>query len=332
MAGSTPLKAKDRFKRISDAHLRRAVEDWYSQLSNEQIASDHTLKAYSKDLLEFLKFLSVHIGESPKTKNLADLKPGDFRAWLAHRSYSGMARSSTRRALSTVRVFFRFLDDEGIAHNPSIGSIRSPRQRKSIPKALAISEMKELLESAGKDESAGKEKWVLSRDVAVLTLLYGAGLRISEALNLNRGDFSVKDFSKNSDLIIHGKGGKQRLVPLLPVVVEKITDYLDSCPHVLLFDDPLFIGVRGGRLNSRAIQSRMELLRKKLGLKKEATPHALRHSFATHLLGAGGDLRVIQELLGHESLSTTQNYTDVDIEGLLDVYERAHPRSKSINK
>ena len=160
MAGSTPLKAKDRFKRISDAHIRSAVEDWYSQLSIEQIASDNTLKAYSKDLLEFLKFLSVHIGESPKTKNLADLKPGDFRAWLAHRSYSGMARSSTRRALSTVRVFFRFLDDEGIAHNPSIGSIRSPRQRKSIPKALAISEMKELLESAGKDESSGKEKWV----------------------------------------------------------------------------------------------------------------------------------------------------------------------------
>jgi integrase/recombinase XerC len=192
--------------------------------------------------------------------------------------------------------------------------------------------MKELLESVGKDENSRKEKWVLKRDVAVLTLLYGAGLRISEALNLNRGDFLAKDLSTNSDLIIHGKGGKQRLVPLLPVVVEKVTDYLDACPYVLLFDDPLFIGVRGGRLNSRAIQSRMELLRNKLGLKKEATPHALRHSFATHLLGAGGDLRVIQELLGHESLSTTQNYTDVDIDSLLDVYERAHPRSKPINK
>jgi|TARA_B100000029_G_scaffold470041_2_gene508514 integrase/recombinase XerC len=332
MAGLTPLKVKDRFKHISDARLRCAVEDWYSQLSNEQVVSDNTLKAYSRDLLEFLKFLSTHIGESPKIRNLADLKPGDFRAWLAYRSNSGMARSSTGRALSTVRVFFRYLDDEGIAHNPSIGSIRSPRQRKSIPKALAVSEMKELLESVGKDENSRKEKWVLKRDVAVLTLLYGAGLRISEALNLNRGDFLAKDLSTNSDLIIHGKGGKQRLVPLLPVVVEKVTDYLDACPYVLLFDDPLFIGVRGGRLNSRAIQSRMELLRNKLGLKKEATPHALRHSFATHLLGAGGDLRVIQELLGHESLSTTQNYTDVDIDSLLDVYERAHPRSKPINK
>ena len=322
MAGSAALKIDAALSVITDAALRRAVGQWYDQLSAERRASPHTLSAYVHDLAAFLDFLSFHQGGPAGLADLAALKSGDFRAWLAHRTQAGLARSSTARALSVVRGFFRFLDREALAHNAAIGAVRSPRRTRAVPKALAVAEMSDLLDSAAEPERDSSQPWVAVRDVAVLTLLYGCGLRISEALGLNR-----RDVPTGGSLIVDGKGGKQRMVPVLPIVIEAIGDYVAACPYTLAPEGPLFVGVRGGRLNPRMVQARMQTLREQLGLPKEATPHALRHSFATHLLGAGGDLRTIQELLGHVSLSTTQRYTDVDAERLLDVYARAHPRA-----
>ncbi len=327
MAGSAALKSDDGWGAISDAALRRAVGQWYDQLAAERRASPHTLAAYARDLIGFLDFLKVHLGGPPALAELAELKSGDFRAWLAHRTQSGLARSSTARALSVVRGFYRFLDREALAHNAAIGSVRSPRATRAVPKALAVPEMGELIVAAGEPERDTSEPWVAVRDVAVLLLLYGCGLRISEALALNRRDVPSVSAAGGGSLMITGKGGKQRVVPLLPIVVDAINAYVAACPYRLAPDGPLFVGVRGGRLNPRIVQGRLQTLRAQLGLPKEATPHALRHSFATHLLGAGGDLRAIQELLGHASLSTTQRYTDVDAEQLLDVYARAHPRA-----
>ncbi len=328
MAGSAALKIDDGWLAISDAALRRAAGQWYDQLAAEKRASPHTLAAYARDLIGFLDFLSTHLGGPPGLADLAALKSGDFRAWLAHRTQAGLARSSTARALSVVRGFYRFLDREALAHNAAIGAIRSPRARRAVPKALAVAEMGELIVSAGEPERETSQPWVAARDVAVLILLYGCGLRISEALALNRRDVPTDRGAGGGSLVITGKGGKQRMVPLLPIVVDAIAAYVAACPHTLASAGPLFVGVRGGRLNPRIVQGRLQSLRAQLGLPKAATPHALRHSFATHLLGAGGDLRAIQELLGHASLSTTQRYTDVDAERLLEVYSCAHPRAK----
>jgi integrase/recombinase XerC len=302
------------------------VGQWYDQLAAERRASPHTLAAYAHDLGAFLDFLSFHQGGPPGLADLAVLKSGDFRAWLAHRTQSGLARSSTARALSVVRGFYRFLDREALVHNAAIGVVHSPRATRAVPKALAVAEMGDLLTTAAELGRDTTEPWVAARDVAVLTLLYGCGLRISEALGLNCHDVPLNREAGGS-MTITGKGGKQRMVPLLPIVVDAIADYVAVCPHRLTPEGPLFVGVRGGRLNPRIVQGRMQTLRAQLGLPKAATPHALRHSFATHLLGAGGDLRAIQELLGHASLSTTQRYTDVDAERLLDVYSQAHPRA-----
>ena len=312
---------------VPDDALRRAVGQWYDQLSAERRASPHTLAAYVHDLGAFLEFMTFHHGGPPRLADLAALKSGDFRAWLAHRTQAGLARSSTARALSVVRGFYRFLDREALAHNTAIGAIRGPRATRAVPKALAVGEMGDLLDSARTPQGETAEPWVVARDVAVLTLLYGCGLRISEALGLNRRDVPTNGGPAGESLMVTGKGGKQRMVPLLPVVSEAVAAYVAVCPHRLASDGPLFVGVRGGRLNARIVQRRMQSLRAQLGLPKEATPHALRHSFATHLLGAGGDLRAIQELLGHASLSTTQRYTDVDAERLLEVYTKAHPRA-----
>lgn len=331
MAGSAALKIDDRLLAVPDAALRRAVGLWYDQLSAERRASSHTLAAYLRDLGAFFDFFAFHLGGPPGLNDLAALKSGDFRAWLAHRTQAGLARSSTARALSVVRGFYRFLDREALAHNAAIGAIRSPRRTRAVPKALAVAEMSELLETARVPTRETSEPWVAARDVAVLTLLYGCGLRISEALSLNRRDLPANRSAAGDSLMVDGKGGKQRMVPLLPVVVDTIAAYVAACPYTLTPDGPLFVGVRGGRLNARIVQARMQTLRAQLGLPKEATPHALRHSFATHLLGAGGDLRAIQELLGHASLSSTQRYTDVDAERLLDVYSRAHPRAEPQN-
>ncbi|MEW5727953.1 MAG: tyrosine recombinase XerC [Pseudomonadota bacterium] len=296
------------------------VEAWRGWLEGERRASRHTLDGYSRDLAAFLAFLAEHLGAEPGLAALGSLTPGDFRAFLAARQAEGLARSSMARLMSTLRGFFKFLDRQGLVHNPAVGAVKAPRPPRTLPKALAAEEALEALTTAGELHD---EPWLAARDVALFTLLYGCGLRLGEALELNR-----RDAPRGDAMVITGKGRKQRQVPVLPVVREAIADYLRQCPYPPDPDRPLFCGARGGRLNPGVVQRQMRRLRLLLGLPESATPHALRHSFATHLLAGGGDLRTIQELLGHSSLSTTQRYTAVDAERLARAYRAAHPRAK----
>jgi integrase/recombinase XerC len=299
--------------------LRDAIALWMNWLTGERRASAHTVAAYGRDLAFFLDFLTVHIGEQPNLATLNALAPADFRAFLAHRA-ARVERSSVARGLSVVRGFIRFLERRGLASSPALAVLRAPKLPRAIPKPLSIPDAAEIIEApAGIASSA----WQARRDIAVLTLLYGSGLRISEALGLPRAAAPLGE-----QITITGKGNKQRLIPVLPVVRQAVADYLAICPYPLPPDGPLFIGARGGPLSPRIVQRQMETLRRALGLPETATPHALRHSFATHLLAGGGDLRAIQELLGHASLSTTQRYTSVDSTRLLAVYEAAHPRAR----
>jgi len=294
--------------------LAAAIEAWQGNLIAERRASAHTIAAYGQDLAAFLDFLQSHRGEVPSLGMLAALRIQDFRAYLAHRMADHLAKASIARALSVLRGFFRFLDRRELVKNAALGTLRSPKLPKSVPKPLSVPDAAETL-----------EPWISLRDSAILTLLYGCGLRLSEALGLAR---AAAPKPADTILAITGKGSKQRIVPLLPVVTEAIAAYLAACPHWLPPDGPLFVGERGGPLNPRLVQRQMAQLRILLGLPDTATPHALRHSFATHLLAAGGDLRAIQELLGHASLSTTQRYTAVDAEHLLEIYDKAHPRAR----
>jgi integrase/recombinase XerC len=257
------------------------------------------------------------------------LRQGDFRSFLAHRRNHGLSNTSVARALSVLRSFFRHLERTGLVTNAAIRSVRSPKLPHSVPKPLGVEAA-----AAAREQIAflHEEQWVNARDYAVLTLLYGCGLRISEALGLNHkdiGDLNHADVGSGAaSLIIRGKGNKERMVPVLPVVRNAIDAYTALCPFANGREDPLFVGVRGKRLNAGIIQKSMREVRRALGLPESATPHALRHSFATHLLSAGGDLRTIQELLGHASLSTTQRYTEVETGHLLKVYRDAHPRAR----
>jgi integrase/recombinase XerC len=302
--------------------LDAALSRWSDWLATERGVSPHTLAAYGRDLAHFLSFLSEHRGVVPDLAMLAALTPGDFRAWLARRAAQGIGRSSNARGLSTLRNFFRFLDRRGILKNAALIVVRSPKLPKPVPKALTEDEVDKVLDSVGDGD---RDVWIAKRDLAILTLLYGAGLRIAEALSLRR---SAAPLAAGT-LSVTGKGNKTRLVPILPAVAKAIHDYLEVCPHALTKDAPLFVGARGGPLHPRLVQSRIAKLRVALDLPQYATPHALRHSFATHLLASGGDLRAIQELLGHASLSTTQRYTKVDATRLLAVYDATHPRAKS---
>lgn len=321
MARPAALKKFDLSSASVARDLYGALEQWQALLVTERRSSEHTVAAYLRDVCAFLDFLSEHCGGPVSLATLFALKPGDFRAWLAMRSTAGYARSSTSRALSAVRMLFRYLDREGLGHNPAIGAVRGPRLPRAVPKALSRPETEDLLKAMEQGETA--PAWVTARDIAVILLLYGCGLRISEALDLDN-----KDMPRDGSLTVVGKGGKSRMVPVLPAVSEALDMYLSACPHALTPDGPLFVGIRGGRLGPRVIQKRVQALRLALGLPRETTPHALRHSFATHLLSGGGDLRIIQELLGHASLSTTQRYTDVDSARLMDVYSKAHPRAQ----
>jgi integrase/recombinase XerC len=306
-----------RFSAADD--LRAAIGLWTAWLGGERRASAHTLAAYGRDLAAFLDFLTGHFAEPPDLARLARLLPADFRAYLAHRA-AEVERSSIARGLSVVRGFMRFLDRRGLAANAALAVLRAPKLPHSVPKPLSVDDAAEMIEAP---PGFGTSAWQAARDVAVLTLLYGGGLRISEALGLKRSEAPQGDV-----LAITGKGRKDRIVPVLPAVRQAIAEYLKVCPYPLPADGPLFVGARGGPLNPRLVQRQMEMLRNALGLPETATPHALRHSFATHLLGAGGDLRAIQELLGHASLSTTQRYTSVETERLLAVYDAAHPRAR----
>jgi integrase/recombinase XerC len=298
-----------------------AIESWRDWLIHERRCSRHTIDGYGRDLGFFLSFLNDHLGFPAGLKDLEKLKTADFRSFLARRSADGLSRASMARGLSTLRNFFRFLERRDLAHNAAIGGMRTPRTAKSIPKALTE---EDALEAVQAIEELALEPWIGKRDVALMTLLYGCGLRISEALELNRNEAP-----SGEAMVITGKGNKQRVVPLLAVVVEAVEAYIDACPFALSPDDPLFVGVRGKRLNPGVFQKQVRNLRHLLGLPETATPHAMRHSFATHLLSGGGDLRTIQELLGHASLSTTQRYTDVDAGRLSAVYKQAHPRARN---
>jgi integrase/recombinase XerC len=306
----------------ADSELQTAIVLWQTWLVAERRASAHTVAAYARDLAAFLDFLTVHRGEVPSPALLGALSPADFRAFLAARAGDGLKRSSTARGLSVLRGFFRFLDRRGLVHNAALAGVRTPKLPKSVPKALAADEADLAIDHA---PDVANQGWLGQRDTALLTLLYGAGLRIGEALGLTRRDAPVAP----GTLTITGKGGKQRMVPILPQVAEAVRTYLAACPFALRAEDPLFVGARGGPLHPRIVQGQMAKLRIALGLPDGATPHALRHSFATHLLAAGGDLRAIQELLGHASLSTTQRYTAVDAARLMAVYAKAHPRAKA---
>ena len=286
--------------------------------------SGKTVEAYERDVRQFLEFLAGHLGGRPTLAELARLSPQDVRAFMGARRADGIGGRSLMRALAGVRSFARFLERNGKGKVGALAAVRAPKAPKTLPKPLAINSAKRITDA---DLRAGEERepWILARDAAVLSLLYGSGLRISEALGLARGD--VPTPGKGDAITVTGKGNKQRMVPLLPQVSQSIADYIALCPYDLPADGPLFVGARGKALSPRIVQLVMERLRGTLSLPDSATPHALRHSFATHLLARGGDLRAIQELLGHASLSTTQIYTAVDTERLLEVYRSTHPRA-----
>ena len=300
--------------------LRDAIGAWLEWLTAERRASAHTLAAYGRDLVAFFDFLGPHRGEVPSLALMSRLNPADFRAFLAQRAGDGRARTTIARGLSVLRGFVKFLERRKLASAPALAVLRAPKLPASVPKPLTIEDAGAAIDAAG-DFSASV--WQQKRDIAILTLLYGCGLRISEALGL-----TLTEAPRGDVLVVTGKGRKQRHVPVLAAVREAVADYLAACPHPVEKNGPLFVGARGGPLNPRLVQRQMQVLRGMLGLPETATPHALRHSFATHLLGGGGDLRAIQELLGHASLSTTQRYTKVEPEHLLKVYEAAHPRAR----
>ncbi|MBI2714182.1 MAG: tyrosine recombinase XerC [Rhizobiales bacterium] len=297
------------------------IARWLGYLGAERRMSPKTLEAYARDVGQFLDFLTEHLGGAPSLKALAKLAPADVRAFMAARRAQGAGNRTLMRVLAGARSFARFLERNGKGKVGALAAVRTPKLPRTLPKPLSIATAKRI---ADIDLRAGeaREPWIIARDAAVLGLLYGCGLRIAEALSLKR-----KDLPTGDSLTVTGKGNKTRMVPLLPQVLRLIADYVALCPSELPADGPLFIGARGGPLTARVVQLAMARLRGALGLPDSATPHALRHSFATHLLARGGDLRAIQELLGHASLSTTQIYTAVDSERLLEVYASAHPRA-----
>lgn len=299
----------------------QAFQAWRENMTHVRRLSTKTVEAYTHDVGGFLQFLHQHRGEDVDLAALKDVSAGDVRGWLAVRRQDGLGPRGVARAVSALRTFYQFMEKQGWVENVSVRRVRPPKLPPSVPKPVSISGAQALLEEA---EIMGSEAWVAARNVAILTLLYGAGLRISEALGLNRSALPLGEA-----LVITGKGNKQRVVPILPEAREAIDAYVRLCPFGAVKEDPVFFGARGKRLHPRIVQGLMQHLRRALGLPESATPHALRHAFATHLLAAGGDLRAIQELLGHASLSTTQRYTSVDETHLISVYERAHPRAKT---
>jgi integrase/recombinase XerC len=302
------------------AELRR----WLTHLGAERRMSPQTVEAYERDVRQFLGFLTGHGGEQVTLQALADLEPRDVRAFMAARRSGGIGSRSLMRSLAGARSFARFLERNGKGRVGALSAVRAPKVPKTLPKPIDVASAKRL---ADVDLRAGEERepWVLARDAAVLALLYGSGLRISEALGLTRE--AVPAPGKGDTITVTGKGNKTRMVPVLRQVLGLIDEYVSLCPYDLPDQGPIFVGAKGGPLSPRIVQLAMARLRGALGLAETATPHALRHSFATHLLARGGDLRAIQELLGHASLSTTQIYTAVDTEQLLNVYRSAHPRA-----
>jgi integrase/recombinase XerC len=295
-------------------------KSWLAALAHERRASPHTLRAYGDDVTRFIGFQAGHTGGAMTERSLAKLSQADIRAFITARRQEGLGAGGVQRALAAVRSFYKFLAKEGVLENAAARSIRTPRVRRSLPRPLSVVDAARAIEDAGTHDV----EWLGARDAALLTLLYGAGLRISEALGLKRGDVPLGE-----TLTVIGKGRKERSVPVLPLVATALDEYAAKIPFTGAPASPLFLSRRGRPMSAREAQSLMQRLRGRLGLPEKATPHALRHSFATHILQGGGDLRSVQELLGHASLSTTQIYTAMDTAALLETYSRAHPRGKA---
>lgn len=316
MTGRSPLAAN-----LSPMNAGALLAQWIAHLRDERRFAANSVEAYQRDVSAFLGFLASHLGGPIGASELQSLEPRDLRAYLAHRRQGQGALSdrSLSRALAAIRSFFRYLDRRcGIA-NPRLALVRGPKLKRSLPRPVSETAARALIEDA---EAQASLPWIGARDAALITLLYAAGLRISEALALTGADRPLPEV-----LRVRGKGAKERLVPMLAAARQAIEHYARLCPHALTADAPLFRTVRGGPFSPRHAQALMALLRARLGLPSSATPHALRHAFATHLLANGADLRAIQDLLGHESLSTTQGYTAVESQKILSVYRSAHPRA-----
>lgn len=299
------------------ADLADAIAKWRRWLVSEKNMSKHTVRAYGADVGHFILFLSQHHGKPPSLNDIGDTSLGDFRSWMSRKAMDGATASSRARSLSGVKNLLHWLDREGIVHNPAIGNVRTPKKPHKLPRPLYEKQALELVNIQSGD-------WVGLRDRALFTLLYGCGLRIDEALSLD-----IRDLPRDGYIRVIGKGRKERMVPVLRIVETAIGEYRAACPFAETPDRPLFMGERGKRLRQQIAQKSLRILRVSMGLPETATPHALRHSFATHLLQNGANLREIQELLGHASLSTTQRYADINAEEMMKVYRAAHPRNKA---
>jgi len=290
-------------------------------LQGERRLAEKTCEAYQRDIRDFLGFLSSYLDKTITLRDIVEVEARGFRAYLAQRRRGNrpLSPSSIQRHLSAVRTFYHYIERRWDAANSALPLIRGPRVKRPLPKAVSTAEALKIVDKPLDSPGA---PWVSARNQAVLSLCYGAGLRISEALSL-----TGRDLPLGRQIMLTGKGGKTRLVPILPAVAQAVTEYMQQCPFQLPLEAPIFRGARGGVLRPEIVQAEVRRLRGALGLPDTATPHALRHSFATHLLAGGGDLRTIQQLLGHESLSTTQRYTDVDAARLIDIHSSAHPRA-----
>lgn len=301
---------------ICAADLGAEIVKWRRWLTSEKNMSKHTVRAYGIDIGQFINFLAQHNGRAPSLDDIGNTDLRDFRSWMSRKAIDGAGAASRARSLSGIKNFLHWLDKNGIVHNPAIGSVRTPKKPHKLPRPLFEKQALELVNMQPGD-------WVGQRDRALFTLLYGCGLRIDEALSLD-----IKDLPRDGYLRVIGKGRKERQVPVLAIVETAIDNYRALCPFAETPDRPLFMGERGKRLRQQIAQKSLRALRMGMGLPETATPHALRHSFATHLLQNGANLREIQELLGHASLSTTQRYTDINAEEMMKVYRNAHPRNK----
>lgn len=311
--------------RAAAPDVGREAARWLAHLGSERHLAPLTREVYARDVAAFLGFLTEHLGAPPKLADLAKLTPADVRAFLARRRIQAIGSRTLVRMLAAARSFARFLEREGKGKVAALAAVRAPRVAKGLPKPLPVESARQIADPRLRAGEA-RAPWVLARDAAALALLYGSGLRISEALGLTRA--AIPAPGKGDSLTVTGKGSKSRMVPVLPQVLALVADYVKLCPFDLAADEPVFRGERGGTLSPRILQLAMARLRGALGLPDTATPHALRHSFATHLLSRGGDLRAIQELLGHASLATTQIYTAVDSTHLMKAYKAAHPRAR----
>ncbi|MCY4304126.1 MAG: tyrosine recombinase XerC [Aestuariivita sp.] len=299
---------------------QEALDIWLNDRRVLNGITQNTIKAYRHDVIEFIEFMTIHTGNAQGILALSKITTNDMRSWMANARKCGVGSRSLARKLSSVKNFYSWLADRNRFEATQVLAVRTPKFKSKLPRPLLEDDAIDMIKGVA---SQSEISWVNSRDVAVVTILYACGLRISEALALTGRDYPLIDVIR-----VIGKGGKPRLVPVLKIAQQAVKTYVDDCPYSLLPESPLFFSIRGLPLSARAVQKVMQQVRMQLGLPASATPHSMRHSFATHLLTSGGDLRTIQDLLGHKSLSTTQNYTKVDIEHLKAVYDRAHPKAQ----